>query len=119
MLIIGAVVGAQARDAAREPTAQRPLEIQLCDYYQMKPCEIPFGPDRRFRVPADLLHPTGFGRTRYPDKEVENGIVRADWGRLRQAAGRKGAEPTDSGRVQMLISSSPGHGLDREFDNRL
>ena len=45
---------------AREPTAQRPVETPLCDDYQTKPCEFSFGPDRRFRVPADLLHPSGF-----------------------------------------------------------
>ncbi len=76
----------------------RPVETPLCRPRQQGPCEFAFGPDRRLRVPTELLHPAGVGLARGYGMEwrgdefvrhfpygYESGPLRLTWGGLRAA----------------------------------
>lgn len=115
-----------------------PVETPLCRPRQQGPCEFAFGPDRRLRVPADLLHPTGVGLARgygmewrgdafvrhFP-YERETAYLRLTWGGLRAAAARAegraspGPAPGDDAVTGIIIQSRHHATLDELLDRVL
>ena len=115
-----------------------PVETPLCRPRQKGPCEFAFGPDRRLRMPAELLHPTGVGLARgygmewrgdafvrhFP-YERETALLRLTWGGLRAAVARaegRGAPdpaPGDDAVMQILFESRHRATLDELLDRVL
>lgn len=116
-----------------------PRETPLCDPHPEsgRTCEFPFGPNRRLRVPTNLLHPVGVTLVRgyrleiRDDKflrhvayENEGGLLRLTWGGLRSAVAaldgtRAEPAPGDEARLQIGFTSRSGGNLDRWLDERL